>query len=218
MRWSAECGQLEIEREAIKRENDTQKLVELNKEIAELSDKRSNLQAKWQSEKEVVNSIHKQREIIDNLRVEAEKAERASDFGRVAEIRYGKIKDAESTLNTLEKKWETITISGTQMLKEEVDREDIAGVVARWTGIPVIKMLRGEKEKLLYIEEELHKRVVGQDEAIEAVADAIRRSRAGLHDSKKPIGALYILSAPQVLAKRKWLKRLRNTFSILSKT
>jgi ATP-dependent Clp protease ATP-binding subunit ClpB len=190
--------QLEIEREAIKRENDKTKLSQLNHDIAELSDKRSDLKAQWTSEKEVVNAIHKIREEIESLKVEAEQAERMSDFGKVAEIRYGKTKDAEKRLEEMEKKWDVIKGKGSQMLKEEVDREDIAGVVSRWTGIPVNKMLQSEKVKLLHLEDELHKRVVGQFEAIEAVADAIRRSRAGLQDTKKPIGSFIFLGTTGV--------------------
>lgn len=189
---------LEIEREAIKRENDKKKLEELNHEIAEMSDKRSDLKAQWQSEKEVVNSIHRIRKDIENLKLEAEQAERVSDFGKVAEIRYGKIKEAEEKLKAMEKKWDVIKAKGSQMLKEEVDREDIARVVSRWTGIPVNKMLQGEKEKLLLLEDELHKRVIGQDEAIEAVADAIRRSRAGLQDTKRPLGSFIFLGTTGV--------------------
>ncbi|MGP8217193.1 MAG: ATP-dependent chaperone ClpB [Bacteroidia bacterium] len=190
--------QLEIEREAIKRENDKSKLNQLNHDIAELSDKRSDLKAQWQSEKEVVNAIHKIREEIEALKLEADQAERSSDFGKVAEIRYGKTKDAEKRLADMEKKWDTIKAKGSQMLKEEVDREDIAGVVSRWTGIPVSKMIQSEKEKLLHLEEELHKRIVGQDEAIVAVADAIRRSRAGLQDVKRPIGSFIFLGTTGV--------------------
>ena len=190
--------QLEIEREAIKREDDKTKLSQLNHDIAELSDKRSDLKAQWTSEKEVVNAIHKIRQEIEALKVEAEQAERMSDFGKVAEIRYGKTKDAEKRLEEMEKKWDVIKGKGSQMLKEEVDREDIAGVVSRWTGIPVNKMLQSEKVKLLHLEDELHKRVVGQFEAIEAVADAIRRSRAGLQDTKKPIGSFIFLGTTGV--------------------
>jgi ATP-dependent Clp protease ATP-binding subunit ClpB len=189
---------LEIEREAIKRENDKEKLTQLNRDIAELSDKRSDLKAQWQSEKEVVNSIHKIRKDIENLKLEAEQAERVSDFGRVAEIRYGKIKEAETKLTEMEKKWDVLKANGSQMLKEEVDREDIARVVSRWTGIPVNKMLQGEKDKLLSLEYELHKRVIGQDEAIEAVADAIRRSRAGLQDTKRPLGSFIFMGTTGV--------------------
>jgi len=190
--------QLEIEREAIKRENDKQKLTQLNHDIAELSDKRSGLRAQWQSEKDVVNAIHKIREEIETLKLEAEQAERNSDFGKVAELRYGKTKDAEARLAEMEKKWDVIKGKGSHMLKEEVDREDIAQVISRWTGIPLNKMLQSEKDKLLNLEGELHKRVVGQFEAIEAVADAIRRSRAGLQDTKKPIGSFIFLGTTGV--------------------
>lgn len=190
--------QLEIEREAIKRENDKTKLNQLNHDIAELSDKRSDLKAQWTSEKEVVNAIHKIRQEIETLKVEAEQAERASDFGKVAEIRYGKTKEAEQKLAEMEKKWDVLKGKGSQMLKEEVDREDIAAVVSRWTGIPVSKMIQSEREKLLHLEDELHKRVVGQYEAITAVADAIRRSRAGLQDAKKPIGSFIFLGTTGV--------------------
>ncbi|HTA82870.1 MAG TPA: AAA family ATPase, partial [Bacteroidia bacterium] len=190
--------QLEIEREAIKRENDKQKLTQLNHDIAELSDKRSGLKAQWQSEKDVVNAIHKIREEIETLKLEAEQAERNSDFGKVAELRYGKTKDAEARLAEMEKKWDVIKGKGSHMLKEEVDREDIAQVISRWTGIPLNKMLQSEKDKLLNLEGELHKRVVGQFEAIEAVADAIRRSRAGLQDTKKPIGSFIFLGTTGV--------------------
>jgi ATP-dependent Clp protease ATP-binding subunit ClpB len=189
---------LEIEREALKRENEKNKLTSLNREISELSDKRSDLRAQWKSEKEVVDSIHKIKQQVEDLKLEAEQAERISDFGKVAEIRYGKIKEAETKLDELEKKWDAIKAKGSQMLKEEVDREDIAAVVSRWTGIPVKSMMQGEKEKLLHLEDELHKRVIGQDEAIQAVSDAIRRSRAGLQDAKKPIGSFIFLGTTGV--------------------
>ncbi|MFL5763776.1 MAG: ATP-dependent chaperone ClpB [Bacteroidia bacterium] len=190
--------QLEIEREAIKRENDKKKLSDLNKEIAELSDKRSGLRAKWQGEKEVVEGIQKVKEQIENYKFEAEQAERNGDYGKVAEIRYGKIKDAEQHLKAFEKKLAEMQQSGSQMIKEEVDSEDIASVIAHWTGIPVSRMLQSEREKLLHLEEELHKRVVGQDEAIEAISDAVRRSRAGLQDSKRPIGSFIFLGTTGV--------------------
>ena len=156
------------------------------------------LKPNGKSEKEVVNSIHKIKQDIENLKLEAEQAERLSDFGKVAEIRYGKVKEAEEKLAEMEKKWDALKAKGSQMLKEEVDREDIAGVVSRWTGIPVNKMLQGEKEKLLLLEDELHKRVIGQDEAIEAVADAIRRSRAGLQDTKRPLGSFIFMGTTGV--------------------
>jgi len=190
--------QFEIEREAIKRENDKRKLEALNKEIAELNDRRADLRAKWKSEKEVVEGIQKYKEQIEQYKFEAEQAERSGDYGKVAELRYGKIKEAENQLETYKDKLIDLQASGTQMLKEEVDSEDIAGVVSRWTGIPVNRMLQSEKEKLLHLEEELHKRVVGQDEAIEAISDAVRRSRAGLHDVKKPIGSFIFLGTTGV--------------------
>ncbi len=190
--------QLEIEREAIKRENDKKKLESLNKEIAELSDKRTNLTAKWQSEKEVVEGIQKVKEQIENFKFEAEQAERSGDYGKVAEIRYGKIKDAEIQLKKFESNLAEMQQGGSQMIKEEVDSEDIAEVIAVWTGIPVARMLQSEKEKLLHLEDELHKRVVGQDEAIEAISDAVRRSRAGLQDTKRPIGSFIFLGTTGV--------------------
>lgn len=190
--------QLEIEREAIKRENDTKKLEDLNKEIAELSDKRTNLRAKWQAEKEVVEGIQKVKEHIENYKFEAEQAERSGDYGKVAEIRYGKIKESEIELKSFESKLAEMQTNGTQMIKEEVDSEDIAGIVAGWTGIPVSRMLQSEREKLLHLEDELHKRVVGQEEAIEAISDAVRRSRAGLQDTKRPIGSFIFLGTTGV--------------------
>ncbi len=190
--------QLEIEREAIKRENDSKKLDDLNKEIAELSDERANLRAKWQGEKEVVEGIQKAKEQIENLKFEAEQAERAGDYGKVAEIRYGKIQEADILLKSFESKLAELQTSGSQLIKEEVDSEDIAGVIAGWTGIPVARMLQSEKEKLLNLEDELHKRVVGQNEAIEAISDAVRRSRAGLQDSKRPIGSFIFLGTTGV--------------------
>lgn len=190
--------QLEIEREAIKRENDTKKLEELNKEIAELADQRSDLKAKWQSEKEVVEGIQKVKEQIENLKFEAEQAERSGDYGKVAEIRYGRIKEAETQLKSYESKLTEMQQNGLQLIKEEVDSEDIAGVISVWTGVPVSRMLQSEIEKLLHLEDELHKRVVGQDEAIEAISDAIRRSRAGLQDAKRPIGSFIFLGTTGV--------------------
>ncbi|MBL7888664.1 MAG: AAA family ATPase, partial [Bacteroidia bacterium] len=190
--------QLEIEREAIKRENDVKKLEDLNKEIAELSYQRADLRAKWQGEKEVVEGIQKVKEQIENLKFEAEQAERNGDYGKVAEIRYGKVKEAETQLKSFESKLAEMQQNGSQMIKEEVDSEDIAGVVAGWTGIPVSRMLQSEREKLLHLEDELHKRVVGQQEAIEAISDAVRRSRAGLQDSKRPIGSFIFLGTTGV--------------------
>ena len=188
--------QLEIEREAIKRENDEEKLKQLAQDISLLSVQRDTLKAKWSEEKEVVEKIQASKATIEALKLEAERAEREGDFGKVAEIRYGKIKEQEKLIEDNTKELETI--SEHRLLKEEVDAEDIAEAVAKTTGIPVNKMLQSEREKLLNLEDELHKRVVGQDEAIEAVADAIRRSRAGLHDPKKPIGSFIFLGTTGV--------------------
>ena len=189
--------QLEIEREAIKRENDDKKLSALNEEIANLEEERNGLRAKWQAEKDIVDSIQHHKTLIEQYRLEAEQAERSGDFGKVAELRYGRIKEAESKVEEL-KMTLTTTQKGKAMIKEEVDAEDIAGVVSRWTGIPVTRMLQSEREKLLHLENELHKRVVGQEEAIEAVSDAIRRSRAGLQDAKRPIGSFIFLGTTGV--------------------
>jgi len=189
--------QLEIEREAIKRENDEKKLASLSEEIANLEDERNSFKAKWQSEKDVLDKIQKNKEDIDQYKLEAEQAERLGDFGKVAELRYGKIKDAELAIESLRVQL-LDTQSGKAMIKEEVDSEDIAGVVSRWTGIPVTRMLQSEREKLLHLETELHKRVVGQDEAIEAVSDAIRRARAGLQDKRRPIGSFIFLGTTGV--------------------
>ena len=189
--------QLEIEREAIKREKDERKLKELNEEIANVTDERNELKAKWEAEKQVVQSIQHTKEGIENFKIEAEQAERAGDYGKVAEIRYGRIKDAEQTLLSLEKQLSELQVHKA-MIKEEVSAEDIAEVVSRWTGIPVTRMLQSEREKLLHLENELHKRVVGQNEAIAALSDAVRRSRAGLQDAKKPIGSFIFLGTTGV--------------------
>lgn len=189
--------QLEIEREAIKREKDQKKLNELNEEIANLSEERSQLKARWESEKQVVQGIQTQKELNENLKLEAEQAERAGDYGKVAEIRYGKIREGEEKLHVLEKQL-SLMQSDKALIKEEVDSEDIAEVVSRWTGIPVKRMLQSEREKLLQLEGELHKRVVGQTEAISALSDAVRRSRAGLQDMKKPIGSFIFLGTTGV--------------------
>ncbi len=189
--------QLEIEIEAIKREEDEVKLSLLKHDLAELNEVRSDINAKWKSEKEVVETLQSAKEEIENLKFDADQAERSGDYGRVAEIRYGKMKDAEEKL----KKYETKLAENTdanRLIKEEVTREDIAEVVAKWTGIPVTKMIQGEREKLLYLEDELHSRVIGQEEAIQAVSDAIRRSRAGLQDEKKPIGSFLFLGSTGV--------------------
>ena len=189
--------QLEIEREAIKRENDTRKLTALNEEIANLKEESKVLRAKWSSEKSLIDKIQQTKIEIEDLKYQAEKAEREGDYGRVAEIRYGKVKALESQIEAYQS--ELISMQGSNaMIKEEVDSEDIADVVSRWTGIPVNKMLQSEKVKLLHLEEELHKRVVGQEEAIQAVADAVRRSRAGLQDPKRPIGSFIFLGTTGV--------------------
>ncbi|SIN88356.1 ATP-dependent chaperone ClpB [Chitinophaga niabensis] len=190
--------QLEIEREAIKRENDEDKLKELGTEIARLSDERNTFKSKWQQEKELVDKVQNAKASIENLKLEAEQAERNGDFGRVAEIRYGKIKEQEKLVEDLSAELNTLSTNHKRLLKEEVDAEDIAQNVAKATGIPVTRMLQSEREKLLHLEDELHKRVVGQDEAIIAVADAIRRSRAGLHDPKRPIGSFIFLGTTGV--------------------
>ena len=188
--------QLEIEREAIKREHDEAKLKDLNTEIANLSVERDTYMAKWKDEKELVEKIQNGKATIEQLKQEAEQAERNGDYGKVAEIRYGKVKEQETQIAELTNQLHTL--SEKRLLKEEVDAEDIAESVAKVTGIPVMKMLQSEREKLLGLEDELHKRVVGQDEAIEAVADAIRRSRAGLQDAKKPIGSFIFLGTTGV--------------------
>jgi ATP-dependent Clp protease ATP-binding subunit ClpB len=190
--------QLEIEREAIKRENEHQKVEELNKDIAELQDKRTALRAKWASEKEVIEGVQKIKLLIEDLKQQATNFEKQGDYEKVAEIRYGKIKDAENKLAEFEDKLSLAKASGSQMLKEEVDSEDIASVISAWTGIPIKSMLQSEKEKLLNLEIELHKRVVGQHEAIESIADAVRRSRSGLQDKKRPIGSFIFLGTTGV--------------------
>ncbi|SNR15956.1 ATP-dependent chaperone ClpB [Tenacibaculum jejuense] len=188
--------QLEIEIEAIKRENDDLKLKSLNADLANLKEERNDINAKWQSEKSVVDTIQKLKTDIEDYKLEAEKAERNGDYGRVAELRYGKIKEAQEAL---EQQQETlINESDNTLIKEEVTYDDIAEVVAKWTGIPVTKMLQSEREKLLRLEDELHKRVVGQEEAIEAVSDAVRRSRAGLQNPNKPIGSFLFLGTTGV--------------------
>ena len=189
--------QLEIEREAIKREKDDKKLASLGKEISNLKEEQSQLRAKWESEKAVVESIQKRKAEIEDYRFEAEEAERQGRYDRVAELRYGKIKDAENEIEKYQAELEEMK-QGDSLIKEEVDSEDIAEIVARWTGIPVSKMLQSERDKLLNMEEELHKRVVGQVEAISAVSDAVRRSRAGLQDEKRPIGSFIFLGSTGV--------------------
>ncbi|TAF51401.1 MAG: AAA family ATPase, partial [Sphingobacteriia bacterium] len=195
-RLERQIRQLEIEREAIKREKDEEQLKQLNIEISNLSVERDTLKAKWQDEKDLVEKLQQGKAAIEQWKTKAEQAERQGDYGQVAEIRYGKIKDEEAKIAALQK--QLLEGSEKRLLKEEVDAEDIAANVAKATGIPVAKMMQSEKEKLLHLEEELHQRVVGQDEAIEAVADAIRRSRAGLQDPKKPIGSFIFLGTTGV--------------------
>ena len=189
--------QLEIEIEAIKREKDESKLKVLGMDLANLKEDRNEIFAKWKSEKDVVDNIQTVKTEIEDFKYEAERAERDGDYGKVAEIRYGKIKEAQERLDTLLKQLQE-NQSGSSLIKEEVTREDIAEVVAKWTGIPVMKMLQGEREKLLRLEDELHHRVVGQEEAIQAVSDAVRRSRAGLQDMKKPVGTFLFLGTTGV--------------------
>lgn len=189
--------QLEIEREAIRREKDKEKEKELTREIAGLSEQRDSLKAKWQNEKAVIQGIQHEKETLERFKLEAEQAERSGDYGRVAEIRYGKIVESEQQLKKYQEQLKEMQ-NGTSLLKEEVDPEDIAEVVAKWTGIPVSKMLQSDREKLLHLEAELGKRVAGQEEAIQAVADAVRRSRAGLQDPKRPIGSFIFLGTTGV--------------------
>lgn len=189
--------QLEIEREAIKREGDEQKLSSLNKDISELEEKEKNYRAKWEGEKELLGKIQQDKQQMEQLKFEAERAEREGDYGKVAEIRYGKLQSLQNDINQIQE--ELKRRQGTEaMVKEEVTPDDIADVVSRWTGIPVSRMLQSEREKLVHLEAELHKRIVGQDEAIEAVADAVRRSRAGLQDPKRPIGSFIFLGTTGV--------------------
>ncbi|MCS2892450.1 ATP-dependent chaperone ClpB [Parabacteroides faecis] len=194
---SRRIKQLEIEREAIKRENDKTKLEQLNKEIANLKEEEKKQKAQWESEKEQINKIQQNKIDIENLKFEADKAEREGDYGKVAEIRYGKLKAKEEEIKEIQAKLHTMQ-GAAAMIKEEVDSEDIADVVSRWTGIPVNKMMQSERDKLLRLEDELHTRVIGQEEAITAIADAVRRSRAGLQDPKRPIGSFIFLGTTGV--------------------
>ncbi len=189
--------QLEIEREAIRRENDKVRIDTLSKEIDDLRSRESELRAKWEGERDLLRKIQDDKGLIEQLKVEAQQAERQGDYGRVAEIRYGKIVEAEKRIEALQEEFETASAGGS-MIKEEVDAQDIAEVVSRWTGIPVQRMLASEREKLLNMEEELHRRVVGQHEAIAAISDAVRRSRAGLNDSRRPIGSFIFLGTTGV--------------------
>ncbi|MDE6181568.1 MAG: AAA family ATPase, partial [Phocaeicola sp.] len=194
---SRHLKQLEIEREAIKREKDEPKLQQLNKDIAELKEQETSYKAKWQSEKELVNKIQQNKQEIEQLKFEADKAEREGDYGKVAEIRYGKLQALEKEIKDIQEDLKHKQ-GDSAMIKEEVTAEDIADVVSRWTGIPVNKMLQSERDKLLHLEQELHQRVIGQDEAIAAVSDAVRRSRAGLQDPKRPIGSFIFLGTTGV--------------------
>lgn len=194
---SRKIKQLEIEREAIKRENDSQKLQLLGKEIAELKEQESGQKAKWLAEKEVMNQIQQSKVEIENLKFEADKAEREGNYGRVAEIRYGKLQEVEAKIEKDKGRLHQLQ-ADTPMIKEEVDEADIADIVSRWTGIPVNKMLQAEKDKLLRLEDELHRRVIGQEEAIRVIADAVRRSRAGLNDPKRPIGSFIFMGTTGV--------------------
>lgn len=189
--------QLEIEREAIRREGDIKKVEDLSREISLFVEKKNDLTTKWKHEKEIIDQIQKNKELTEQYKTQAEQAERQGDYGKVAELRYGKIKETESRIETLKEALKR-TQNNFALIKEEVDSEDIAEVVARWTGIPVNRMLQNEKEKLLRMEEELHKRVVGQEEAIAAVSDAVRRSRAGLQDPKRPVGSFIFLGTTGV--------------------
>lgn len=190
-------AQLEIEREAIKRENDEEKLAQLNKDIAELQQEVSEYKSKWQREKELVNKIQQNKQQIENLKFEAERAEREGNYGKVAEIRYGKLKALQDEIAQIQGQLHSVQGAET-MVKEEVTEDDIAEVVSRWTGIPVSRMMQSEREKLLHLEDELHKRVIGQEEAITAVSDAVRRSRAGLQDPKRPIASFIFLGTTGV--------------------
>ena len=189
--------QLEIEREAIKRENDQDKLSQLGKEIGELNEQRNQMKARWQSEKTIVEAIQTEVKNIENYKFQAEQAERAGDYGKVAELRYGRIKEAEKHVQDLKLQLKQMQADNA-MINEEVDSEQIAEVVSKWTGIPVTRMLQSERERLLHLEEELHKRVVGQDEAIKTIANAVRRSRTGLSDGKRPIGSFIFLGTTGV--------------------
>ena len=192
-----DIAQKEIEREAIKREGDTEKVAEIEKDLAQMREQQSALTAKWKAEKELLNSIQQNKSDIEQLKFEAERAEREGDYAKVAEIRYSKILQKQNEITSLQAKLHDMQ-GESPMIKEEVDAEDIADVVSRWTGIPVNKMVQSEKDKLLHLEEELHKRVIGQDEAISAIADAVRRSRAGLNDPRRPIGSFIFLGTTGV--------------------
>ena len=189
--------QLEIEREAIRREKDEERVEQLTKEIEELKAKDAGMRAKWQGQRDLLKKIQANKDRIEQLKIEAQQAERQGDYGKVAEIRYGKIQEAEKEIAAFQEEFRLASANGS-MIKEEVDSQDIAEVVSRWTGIPVTRMLASEREKLLHMEDELHKRVVGQEQAIAAISDAVRRSRAGLNDPRKPIGSFIFLGTTGV--------------------
>ncbi|AGW85843.1 Chaperone protein ClpB [Blattabacterium sp. (Nauphoeta cinerea)] len=189
---------MEIQIEALKRENDEKQLIPLKKELSKLNEEKIQLQAQWQNEKDLVEGIQKAKDKIESFKFEAEQAERSGDYGRVAELRYGKIKEEEKKVKTLENELKKQEDKGKKMIQEEVYKEDIAQIVSKWTGIPVTKMLQSEREKLLFLEKELHKRVIGQNDAIQSIADAIRRSRAGLQDEKRPIGSFLFMGSTGV--------------------
>ena len=189
--------QLEIEREAIRRENDEERVAALTKEIEELRSRDAEKRAKWQGQRDLLTKIQRQKDDIERYKVEAQQAERQGDYGRVAELRYGKIVEAQKQIEALQTEFQTAA-GNDALIKEEVDAQDVAEVVSRWTGIPVTRMLASEREKLLHMEEELHKRVVGQEQAIAAISDAVRRSRAGLNDPRKPIGSFIFLGTTGV--------------------
>ena len=195
-------AQLEIEREAIKREGDTQKIAQLDKDIAELKEQETQFRAKWEGERQLINQIQQDKQEMENLKLEAERAEREGDYGKVAEIRYSKLKGLEDHIAAIQRQLDTTvpdgSPSGSRLVREEVTADDIAEVVSRWTGIPVTRMMQSEREKLLHLEEELHRRVIGQNEAITAVSDAVRRSRAGLQDPKRPIASFIFLGTTGV--------------------
>ena len=193
-------AQLEIEREAIKREGDQPKIAQLDKDIAELREQETQLRAKWEGERQLINKIQQDKQEMENLRLEAERAEREGDYGRVAEIRYSKLKALEDDIKAIQARLDSASngLPGGRMVREEVTADDIAEVVSRWTGIPVTRMMQSEREKLLHLEDELHKRIIGQDEAITAVSDAVRRSRAGLQDPRRPIASFIFLGTTGV--------------------
>jgi ATP-dependent Clp protease ATP-binding subunit ClpB len=198
---SRRLAQLEIEREAIKREGDEPKIAQLDKEIAELKEQETQFRARWEGERQLINKIQQDKQEIENLKLEAERAEREGDYGRVAEIRYSKLKALEDDIAAIQHQLNGAVSSGSiagRLVREEVTADDIAEVVSRWTGIPVTRMMQSEREKLLHLEEELHRRVIGQDEAITAVSDAVRRSRAGLQDPKRPIASFIFLGTTGV--------------------